>query len=301
MGSSYAAVCRPRHFLAMFLVLFFCCFTQSQTARNKASLKPAASVPRLERSAWHVLDTNSTDGKTAEKIDAIVALGTIGRVPAAVAMAERGLQDKDSDVRLAAVSTLGQMKSRSSVPKLRRALQDREPEVSFAAAQALWNMGDRSARKLFIAVLEGERGTSPGMIEAAKKHYLNPKTLAWTGVQEGAGAVFGPLGFGITAVRELMKDKGAPARALSAEKLSLDHSEQALRALQAATGDDNWGVRTAVADALGNTGNRGALPTLRQLLDDDKEAVRCMAAAAIIRLETHQPPRLNIATPPFSQ
>jgi HEAT repeat protein len=281
------------------LVALFCCSSQGQTAHPKASLKTASA--RLERSAWEVLDKNFKEGKSAEKIDVIIALGTIGREPAAVAMAEQGLKDDDSDVRLAAVSTLSQMKSRSSIPKLRRALKDREPEVSFAAAQALWSMGDRSARQLFIAVLQGERATSPGMIEAAKKHYLNVKTLAWTGVQEGAGAVFGPLGFGVTAVRELMKDKGAPARALSAEKLSLDHSPEALRALEDAANDDNWAVRSAVADALGNTGNRAALPALRSLLDDDKEAVRCMAAAAIIRLETHQPPRLNIADLPFPQ
>ena len=162
-------------------------------------------------------------------------------------------------------------------------------------------MGDRSSRKIFIQVLHGDRNTSPGMLEAAKKHYLNAKTLTWTGIQEGAGAVFGPLGFGVSAVRELMKDKGAPARALSAEKLSLDHSRQALRALQEAADDNNWAVRAAVAEALGNTGSRAALPALRWLLDDEKDAVRCMAAASIIRLKTHQPSRVNVATLPFQQ
>ncbi|HZU45340.1 MAG TPA: HEAT repeat domain-containing protein, partial [Terriglobales bacterium] len=140
---------------------------------------------------------------------------------------------------------------------------------------------------------------SPGMIEEAKKHYLNARTLALMGVEEGAGAVFGPLGYGVTAIRELTKDKGASTRALSAELLGLDHSAAAMRALRDAAVDKNWVVRAAVADALGNSGRRDALPPLRMLLNDEKDAVRCMAAASIIRLQTHEAPRVDLARLPY--
>ncbi len=275
----------------------------AQEGGEQPSAKPATAVPAasLERAAWHVLRTSYSQNKSPEKIDVITALGTLGHDPAATRFLQHALADSDPDVRVAAVSTLGQMKARRAMPKLRLALQDHEPQVSFAAAKALWNMGDRAGRDILMQVLRGKRSTSPGMIEAARKHYLNMHTLALMGVEEGAGAIFGPLGFGVSAIRELASDKGAPARALSAEMLSLDHTTQALRALEDATGDSNWVVRAAAAEALGNTARRDALPTLRTMLDDDKDPVRCMAAAAIIRLQTHQSPRTDIATIPFPQ
>ena len=238
-------------------------------------------------------------GKSTEKIDVITALGTLAPHPAVVRILLRALHDEDPDVRLASVSTLGMLKAHGAIPPLRHALRDPEPQVSFAAAKALWNMGDHSGRGIFEEVLAGERSASPGMIEEAKKHYLNARTLALMGVQEGAGAVFGPLGYGVTAVRELTRDKGASTRALSAELLGLDHSTPAMRALRDAALDKNWMVRAAVADALGNSGRRDALPPLRILLNDDKDAVRCMAAASIIRLQNHEASRVDLARLPY--
>lgn len=274
---------------------------QTQTPSAPAAVAPQTRSQSLERTAWKVLKQGMAEEKSSDKIAVITALGSIGPQREAVRLTERGLSDSDPDVRLAAASALGQMKARSAIPKLRRLLRDPKPEVSFAAAKALWIMGDRSGRDVFVEVLAGERSASPGMLDAAKKHYLNPRTLALTGVQEGAGALFGPLGFGVSALRELAKDKGAPARALSAEMLSLDHSRRALAALQDAAADKNWVVRAAAAEALGNSGQRGALPTLRLLLNDDKAAVRSMAAASIIRLHTHQPQRIDIARLPYTQ
>lgn len=264
---------------------------------------PATTVPtqqpHLERSAWHVLNSSFSMGKATDKIDVITALGTLTPHPPVLKLLFRALHDEDADVRLAAVSTLGLLKAHAAVPQLRHALRDPAPQVSFAAAKALWNMGDHSGRAIFAEVLQGERSASPGMIEEAKKHYLNARTLALMGVEEGAGAIFGPLGYGISAVKELTKDKGASTRALSAEMLGLDHSTQAMRALRDAALDKNWVVRAAVADALGNSGRRDALPPLRMLLNDDKDAVRCMAAASIIRLQTHEPPRVDLARLPY--
>lgn len=294
--------------------VFLCCVVlvsaslRGQTATDtenptSAPPPPAINVPtreaHLERSAWHVLNSSFSMGKTTDKIDVITALGTLAPHPAVMKLLLRALHDEDADVRLAAVSTLGLLKAHAAVPQLRHVLRDPEPQVSFAAAKALWNMGDHSGRAIFAEVLAGERSASPGMIEEAKKHYLNARTLALMGIEEGAGAVFGPLGYGISAVKELTKDKGASSRALSAEMLGLDHSTHAMRALRDAALDKNWVVRAAVADALGNSGRHDALPPLRTLLNDDKDAVRCMAAASIIRLQTHEPPRVDLARLPY--
>ncbi|HZU44505.1 MAG TPA: HEAT repeat domain-containing protein, partial [Terriglobales bacterium] len=267
-------------FLSCVLLLNISLFSQTPATSETSTPTipaPAASVPtheaHLERTAWHVLNSSFSMGKSTEKINVITALGTLSPHPAVVKLLLRALHDQDPDVRLAAVSTLGLLKAHAAIPQLRHVLRDPEPQVSFAAAKALWNMGDHSGRDIFAGVLEGERSASPGMIEEAKKHYLNARTLALMGVEEGAGAVFGPLGYGVTAIRELTKDKGASTRALSAELLGLDHSSAAMRALRDAAVDKNWVVRAAVADALGNSGRRDALPPLRMLLNDEKDAV----------------------------
>lgn len=300
--------CQFRASLLFFCVAVATSLVWSQTNTATTTAAPTASPstvqthePNLERAAWHVLHFSYAQGKTADKIDVITALGTLAPHPASIKLLLRALHDEDPDVRLAAVSTLSLLKVHSAIPQLRHLLRDPEPQVSFGAAKALWNLGDHSGRDIFIGVLEGERSASPGMIEEAKKHYLNARTLALMGVQEGAGAVFGPLGYGVTAVRELTKDKGAPTRALSAELLGLDHSTQAVRGLRDAALDKNWMVRAAAADGLGNSGRRDVLPTLRMLLKDDKDAVRCMAAAAIIRLKMHEPPRTDLASLPYAR
>jgi HEAT repeat protein len=55
----------------------------------------------------------------------------------AVRLAEKALNDDKPDVRSAAAAALGDMKSRTSILKLREALDDKEPSVAPAAAHAL--------------------------------------------------------------------------------------------------------------------------------------------------------------------
>ena len=66
--------------------------------------------------------------------------------------------------------------------------------------------------------------------------------------------------------------------------LAKDPDPYALVLLEWALGDENWGVRVAVAKALGECGNEGSIAKLRPLLNDDRHAVRYMAAASIIKL-----------------
>jgi HEAT repeat protein len=54
--------------------------------------------------------------------------------------------------------------------------------------------------------------------------------------------------------------------------------------LEEALGDKNWVVRAAAAKALGNYQHKGVIPKLQELLQDDKEPVRFMAAASLVRL-----------------
>ena len=239
---------------------------------------------------WQVLSSGATDHNARRRAEAIAALGTMVPTPRVLHLIEKALDDKDASIRQVAAMNLGQMHARRSIPKLRKALDDPAPEVSFAAAKALWSMGDRSGREIFIRILSGEKSSSPGLIkgevEATKKELEDKKKLAIIGATEAASSLFGPAGFGIKILEEVTRDRSASARAMSAILLAHDTSLDGLRELQDALSDKNWIVRAAAAQALGTRRHRDQIQYLRPLLDDDKPAVRFMAAASILRLSS---------------
>jgi HEAT repeat protein len=93
-------------------------------------------------------------------------------------------------------------------------------------------------------------------------------------------------------MEEVMQDRSASARALSAILLGPDATLDALEQLQGALTDKNWIVRAAAAQALGSSRHRDQIQYLRPLLQDDKPAVRYMSAASIVRLSD-----LKVAAP----
>jgi HEAT repeat protein len=124
-------------------------------------------------------------------------------------------------------------------------------------------------------------------MRGAKSTMRSPKKLAWLGAKEGAGFLFGPLGFGLGLVEGMTKDSAASARALSATLLARDRSSQ--MELEDALDDKSPLVRAAAARSLGGFANRTVIPKLQPLLEDKQEGPRYMAAAAILRLERGRP------------
>lgn len=240
--------------------------------------------------AWDVLKDGLADSDVQHRKNAIAAIGTIGADPRAVQMVEQALHDKDAQVRQTAAATLGQMGSKDAIPSLRAALDD-TPEVTFTVAKALWDLGDTSGRQIFQEVIEGDRTNAPGKLHSAvndAKKKLGPGQLALVGAKDATDAVFPPASLGITAVQEAIKtakkDTGAEGRRISAEVLAKDSDPYALALLEWALGDDNWGVRVAVAKALGDRGNEATIAKLEPLLKDDHHAVRYMAAASMLKI-----------------
>jgi HEAT repeat protein len=205
-----------------------------------------------------------------------------------VRLVERALDDNDPSIRELAARTLGEMRARSSIPKLTKALNDNSADVSFAAAKSLWAMGNRAGREVFLEILAGGKTSSGSLIknelQATRKRFQDPKGLAVMGAKEAASSLFGPAGWGIKVMEEITQDRSASARAMSAILLGPDATLDSLRQLKDALNDKNWIVRAAVAQALGVSRHREQIPILQPLLQDDKPAVRCMAAAAILRL-----------------
>jgi HEAT repeat protein len=246
-----------------------------------------------QTNAWALLNRGLAEGNPLKRAQAITALASAGGSPRVVDRVEAALKDKEDAVRQTAAAVLGEMRARRSIPKLEDLLNDESPEVSFSAAKALWEIGNQNGRDILRAVLAGERKTSPGMIkggmEDARNRLHNPRALALMGIKEGAGALLGPFSLGIGLAEELMKDKSAPARALSAKLMGSDPDPRTTADLEHALDDKNGGVRAAVARALGQRGGRDSIAMLQPLMADSNDGVRYMAAAAIIRLSRPKP------------
>ena len=141
-------------------------------------------------------------------------------------------------------------------------------------------------------VIEGERKDTPGFLKNGlrdAKHKLTPGQLALMGVQEAAG-LLGPASIAVDAAEEALKANkkggGEPGRVVAVGILAKDSQPYALTLLEWALGDNSWAVRVAVAKALGDRGNAETAVKLTPLLIDANHAVRYMASAAIIKLNT---------------
>lgn len=245
-----------------------------------------------ETSAWEVLNHALSESNPAKRVQAITALSSIGDAPHVFDLLEAGLNDKDAMVRQSAAAVLGEARVLPAIPLLKKALDDDSAEVSFTAARSLWEMGDRSGREILWAVLAGEQKTGPGMIEGgirdAKSKLHNPRALAKIGIDQAAGFL-GPFSMGVWFAEDLMKDKGAPARALSAKLLASDTEASTAEQLEQALEDKNPAVRAAAARAIGARAKPEKIAKLEPLLTDSNDGVRDMAAAAIIRLSQPLP------------
>lgn len=250
-----------------------------------------ANASKLD-DAWKILADGTAENNGNKRKPALSAMVIAGANPRAVTMAASLLKDKEVDVRQAAAAVLGEMNPRLAIPGLLAALDDEAPEVSFTAALSLWNLGDRRGKDVLLAVLSGELGAASGLVKGtvrdAKKRLRDPAGLAMLGVKEGAGMFLGPAAMGITVFEELRKDGSAAAKTLSAAALAKDTNPATTEVLDGALGDKNWLVRAAVVKALALQGNRASVPKVEAMLEDKQEAVRYMAAAALVRLEGGQ-------------
>jgi HEAT repeat protein len=256
----------------------------------KPDRSTVATVAEQTSSAWNMLTTplSNTDIKAeVTRIDAITALGTLGDFPRAQDSLRTAFKDQDRYIRLAAVAAMGSSKKTAFVPELKRALDDSAPEVSFTAAVGLWKMNDKSGEAILNAVFAGERKATRGLATAEKheadQDLHSPSKLAAIGAEQGAYALLGPFGFGLTALRKGKGQGGIQPRVVAATLLEEDKSTAAMKIFVDALDDPDPAVRAAAARALGDYHTPEVTDALSEAFYDIKPAVRFMAAAAYIR------------------
>jgi HEAT repeat protein len=275
----------------------------SPTAQNsKPSTASAAKFPEPgPAEAWKMLGDSAASDKLRDRSDALSALTILDTDRRAIEIVSHGLDDKEETIRMLAATSLGDMKARPAIPRLKSALDDKSAQVSFAAAQSLWKMGDRSGREIFYDVLVGERKVKPGPIkekvQQARMDMHDPKALALIGVNEASGAFLGPFSMGVSMVEEYAKNGGQSVQALSAQILATDDNRATIEQLDLALADKNWTVRAAAARSLARLNDRNALPKLKDMMQNDKAP-----DAAVIRLggARHISPSAAPATKPSS-
>jgi HEAT repeat protein len=278
--------------------------TQEQ-ATNGGQRSPAPSG--FYEQSWRMLESGSESENVRIRTDVIAALSSMEGDEKAIHLIENGLDDRHSQVRRLAASSLGTMHATEAIPHLRQAMNDRNAGVSFAAAEALWKMGDQDGAPIFYAVLLGDHQVEPGFITShvndAWSELHDPTALANIGIGEASGALLGPFSEGVTLARELAKDRGAQARALSATLLGEHPNPDSEKILQDMLDDKNLAVQVSVAKALGGFGDPALIERIAPLLTEKglplfkyADAVHFMAAAAIVRLQNHEKPDAPIVT-----
>jgi HEAT repeat protein len=234
--------------------------------------------------AWNILRQGAAEKSTDKRAKTFRALALLVKNQSAQKMAENALVDEKPEVRSAAASALGQMGAKGSISKLQQKVrEDGDAGVVFAAADALFRLGDPTAFQVYYAVLLGEKKTGEGLVDSQVKMLKDPKAMANMGFEVGMGFIpFAGAGYGV--FKAVTKDDASPIRAAAATKLALDPDPKSGEALTKSAADSKWVVRAAVVDAIARRGDPSLLKAVVPLLDDNNDAVKFSAAAAVIRL-----------------
>jgi len=253
------------------------------------SVAGMAQTQSPQQLAWSILQDGVNNTNSQQRVSAVTVLALITADPKAITMAEHALQDQNADVRAAAATSLGTLKAPGSIPALQQALKDKEPAVIMAAAKSLVEMNNEEGYDTYYAVATGKEKSGQGLVasEQAKLNQLmhNPKDLAETAFEQGIGFVpFGGIGFGAF---KAIHDSGANATVVEATALKMlakDPDPRSGKALIAATGNNQWVIRSAAYDALAHRGDRSLITDMALGLTDQQAVVKLTAAAAIAQL-----------------
>ncbi|MGA7403088.1 MAG: HEAT repeat domain-containing protein [Candidatus Sulfotelmatobacter sp.] len=249
-------------------------------------LTAACCAQTATNSSWAVLETSLGQNSISQRLVAVRVLGLIPDDPHAVELAEAALKDKNSSVRTAAATSLGQMHATEANASLKVALNDKNLSVVMAAAHALRLLNDPVCYDVYYEVYTGERKNNSGMIAQEMQIVHNPKQLAQMGFNEGIGYV--PFaGIPWEAMQTIMKDRkgGTAAKAALIAALATDPERRTGKLLVTTSQNKNWVLRVAALEAIAKRGDSALLQGIEPRLSDSRREVRFAAAATIIHLD----------------
>jgi len=214
-----------------------------------------------------------------------------GQEPFATTL-EAMLNDKDVQVRLAAIEALEALKSERGIAALKTALNDQVAEVRFAAATALFKLNDPAGREFLMVVLSGDTKTASGIgatsIREAKRTLETPSALMMAAAKQGIEFAPVPyLSVGYSAAQKIMTRRGASGRAATALLLGKDKDPEVIAVLRNALTDKDASVRAAAVQSLALVADpmtkHDTAALFVPLFNDKNQAVRLWAAAGYLR------------------
>ena len=255
-------------------------------AQNPPAQSPPSDTTQRCRD---LLDQATQDKNPDIRKDAVEALSLTGVSEALLKSLTAMMDDQDFLVRTAVVTTLGDLKSKSTIPMLEKALDDPVPEVSLAAAKALYRLHDPAGMRFLLAVASGESKASSSFITQQERSALRllhtPTKLFTMAAINAVGFVPLPgLGLAVSSAQGILSQPDSSARAAALILIGKDRDPRVESVAEAALSDKEWSVRAAAIHVVATH----PFPTLRDdlivLLDDKKPAVRLRAAAAYLKL-----------------
>jgi len=280
-----------KHVLLPFvLTAMAVCQAPPATTPAPSPAPPSTSALPTETRARDIIERAVKDKNPDTRKQAATALSLGGPREPFVSQLESMLDDKDVEVRLAAVSSLADLKAKRTLAALRKALNDEVPEVGFAAAKALYGLNDPAGKEALLAVLSGETNVASGFITKQKRDAIRmmhtPRTMMIFALKQGIGFAPVPgLGEGISSMQGILSDPGVSGRAMAALLLGKEKDVATLQALREGLMDKDASVRAAALHSLALRNDPALQHDLVPLLDDRKESVRLRAATGYLRLQ----------------
>ena len=202
------------------------------------------------------------------------------------------LTDSDSDVRNAAVQTLGHIKADTAVPEIVRCLTDSDWHVRSAAVKALGHMKANTAAPEIVKFLtdseSGMRSAAALALGRLNADMVVPDLVklltdsAWE-VRSAAALALGQMKADTAApeIVKLLPDAHPNVRGAAALALVQLKTDTAVLEIVNLLLDSNWYVRSEAVSALGQMKADTAAPEIVKLLADSVWQVRCSAVNAL--------------------
>jgi HEAT repeat protein len=199
------------------------------------------------------------------------------------------VDDRDVVVRTAAATSLGDVKSSSTIAVLKKALDDPVPEVSFAAARSLYRLHDPAGKSFLVAVVAGESKAASSYVTREGRSGLRllhtPDKLFTLAAINAVGFVPLPgLGLAVSSAQGIVSEPDSSGRAAALLLIGKDRDPGLALVVESALSDQEWSVRAAAAHVAATQPYPALRDNLIVLLDDKKSPVRLRAAAAYLKL-----------------
>jgi HEAT repeat protein len=240
-----------------------------------------ASEQSVTDKAWAILQAGLHDKTTDKRVQAVSVLGLLSGDKKAVETVEHALDDPNPDVRRAAITALGDMNSKKSLPKIKALIDHSDAKTVVTIAAVLTKFKDPEGYDIYYQVLTGKRKGGGSIVDGIKDR----KAVEKMGVETAIG--FAPFGGVATGAYNYFKQNGSSHSNLDVTAvyaLADDPDSDAEKALVEACFGGKEAVQIASLHALAKRGDPAVIKEIEPAMYSEKSLISYTAAATILHL-----------------